>query len=248
MIGSALVRAVHPALRGVQNDVTFVEPPSCDNQSSQPEPPRQEPDYTGDPPPFRTAQAAIRFAVTREGSPSRPLASRMATRIDVTSGRRDFVGLDAAAQAGMILSVLESLGREKMSILIAETAPKTTPCHCRAACCSGRRANRYWRDAIATLAQETAKVFPPRVRYALRAELLVKLFSKGGSGHASVTLKAVADDLEIDVDTVSKHHKAMVRWLNGAPASKQGDPPVEGASTAAWREAEDALRMAGIVG
>lgn len=228
--------------------MTFVEPSSCPD-NSQPEPSSSEPESAYEPPPFRSARAAILFAVTREGSPSRPLASRMvATRIDVTSGGRDFVGLDGAAQAGMILSVIEGLGRVPMAIVVAETAPRSTPCHCRAPCCMGKKANRYWRDAIDTLAQDSASLFPPRVRYALRAELLVKIFSKTGSGHTSVTLKAVADDLEMDVDTVSKHHKAMVRWLNGAPASRGGDPPVEGASTAAWREAEDALRTVGIVG
>lgn len=190
-------------------------------------------------PPFHSAQAAIRFAVTREGSPGRPLASRM---VDTVVGGRGFVGFDGAAQAGIILSHIEALGRVPFAALVALCAPPVTSCHCGRPCCSGRRSNALWREAINTLAEEASEVLPSRVSYAMRSEILVKIYGR------SLTLKRIADDLQVDVDTVSKHHRAVQRWLAGAPAGRHGESAIEGVETAAWREAETVLREAGIVG
>jgi hypothetical protein len=224
--------------------MTYAEASSCCPSSAVPPFAPLSPSVPPDPPLYASAKAAIRFAVNCEGAPARPLSSRMA---DTLNGR-GIAGLDRAAQAGYIMGTIECLGTVRVAVLIAETAVHYKPCHCRAPCCSGRRANSAWREALDVLTQETSRIFSVRVGYALRSELIAKVFSKTSSGHAEITLKAVADDLEVDVDTVSKHHKALIRWLNGAPRGRHGEPPIDGVATVAWREAESLLRACGIVG
>ena len=203
-------------------------------------------DAAEDPAPFHSAEAALRFALSREGQPGRPLASRMT---DVT-GPRNFAGLDAAAQAGMILSTVRPIGSPAFDALCAEVAPPTIPCYCRMPCCSGRRPNRIWRDAIDILAHDSGEpILPRRVTHHMRQLILAKIFSeKAHHRRKEVTLLQIAEDLDADVDTISKHHRTLVRWLRGAPAGRDGAPPILGIVTKAWRDAEDALRDAGIVG
>jgi hypothetical protein len=230
--------------------VTFVEPSSCDNQSSQPGPSSSPPEQEGEPPPFRTAHAAIRFAFLVNGQPSRPLMNRMC---DTVTGDRLFAGLDRAAQAGIIVSALRrALERSQFAALTADALPSDSRCFCRSPCCCGWRVHSGWKDAVDQLADDAASIMPKRVGQRLRAELVAKICSeKTHHGHSrkQITLQSIAADLELDVDTVSKHHRALVRWLKGAPRSKDGSSvAIEGLIQGAWREAESALRDAGIVG
>lgn len=201
---------------------------------------------TTDEPLFRTAAEAVRFAVTREGLPPRPVMARMiASRmIDTVSGRRDLVGLDAAAQAGMVLNVIEGLGRLTVAALIASCAPRIIPCACRRPCCCGRKVNHTWREAIDTLAQEAIRALPSGSRrsYALRSGILLKIYA------GQTTFKEIAEDLSLDQETVSRQHRAIYRWLKGTRAGRNGEPALEGLETAAWSDAETALGQAGLVG
>jgi hypothetical protein len=193
---------------------------------------------------FHSAHEALRFAVTLDGNPARPIQSRM---VDATDGSRALAGLDAAAQAGMILNALEGLGKFPVAVMIASCAPRTFPCSCRSPCCSGHRINRVWRQAIDLISQEADRVISEqserktKASYALRSAITVKIY-----GHRT-TFAAIADDLKIDEDTVSKHHRIVLRWLMGAPGGKHG-AAVEGVEHAAWRDAETVLRNVGIVG
>lgn len=204
-------------------------------------------DAADDPAPFHSAEAALRFALTREGQPGRPLASRMT---DASGPRSSFVGLDAAAQAGMIVGALQPIGRVKYAVLCAKVAPSTVPCACRRACCRGWLPNQVWNEAIGVLAYAAGKLdVCAGSHFRLRQAIIAKVCSEEPHHrHKAVTLAAIAKELEVDVGMVSDRHRAIVTWLRGKKAGRDGSAPQEGLVSAAWRRAEDALRDAGIVG
>lgn len=96
---------------------------------------------------FSSAHSALLFAFNASMQQyDRPIINRMAAQ-DIGSGK-GLAGLDGAAQAGMIRAELKAIGRLHEAILIARIAPRSTPCTCRAPCCSGRRPNREWNEAL----------------------------------------------------------------------------------------------------
>lgn len=204
-------------------------------------------DAAEDPAPFHSAEGALRFALSREGQPGRPLASRMT---DTSGPRSSLVGLDAAAQAGMIISALQPIGAVKYAILCAKVAPNTVPCTCRRACCRGWVPNRIWNEAIGVLAYAAGRLeVCAGTHFRLRQAIIAKVCAEEPHDRRkAVTLKAIANELEMDVDTVSTHHRAIVTWLHGKKAGRDGSPPQEGLISVAWRLAEDVLRDARIVG
>ena len=187
---------------------------------------------------FKSAEQAVRFALSRDGNPPRPASSRM---LDATTGRREFSALDQAAQAGMILNIVEGGGRFSMAVMTAVVISRSTPCSCRRPCCSGKAINFEWHRAINIIAEEALIQGISRGRYLLRLACVMKAFGEKKSQ------KQIAEDLGLEEDTVSKHFRAIQRWLIGAKA-KHGNPPEPGQQMLIWREAEDALRGAGIVG
>jgi hypothetical protein len=186
---------------------------------------------------FVSARNAIRFAVTREGAPARPPASRM---LDAMTGARDFAGLDGAAQAGMILNIIEAFGKMEFAALVAGSAPARIPCTCRRPCCSGSRLNQHWYAAIDALAQGSTEVCKARTSYALRSALLVKLFAGGK------TLKEIGEECGVSEETATRRHSELKSWLQGH--REKGRAFVKGLEQRAWAQAEAALASAGIVG
>ncbi len=187
---------------------------------------------------FESADQAVRFAMTRMGSPRRPASSRM---VDATGSKGTMTPVEAAAQAGMIMNVVEGAGRLAVAILIATTAPRMMPCSCGRPCCSGRAINREWHQALDLIAHEARP--HAKTSYALRSLCVMKIYESG----QSTTLVQIAKELNMDVDTVSKHYRAIQAWLKGVKAGKKCEP-IEGIETRVWGEAESALRDAGIVG
>lgn len=206
---------------------------------------------------FNDARSALRFAVCLEGSPERPAMNRL---WDKMAGGRGLAGLDAAAQAGMILHILKGLGPLYFAALVADGAPHSRPCGCRRPCCSGKTIVPEWRDAIDTLCYEAVRlmphaadpidghpvlrfdsVLPSGVAFELRAAIVRKLFGRGPS-----TLRRIAELTDYSEDTVQRHHRALLRWLRGGRAGSNQQAE-EGVVSAAWREAESALKDAMIV-
>jgi len=101
----------------------------------------------------------------------------------------------------------------------------------------------YWHNAIHTIAEAALEALPPKslTNYALRSYLVMKIY--GGRG---TTFKDIANELLVDEETVSRHHKVIRTWLQGAKAKKNCDPVV-GQESRAWEEAESLLWEAGIV-
>lgn len=207
-------------------------------------PPGQEPaEFTTqlfERPLFDSSRKAVLFAVTREGNPARPYFSRI---LDKTIGGAGtgLSGNDGAAQAGVIMSVIRRLGTVSTATLIASCAPASVDCECKRSCCGGKKLFTPWHDAIGVLADASVLV-PCRAIYPLRLAILVKLYAK------KLKLAEIAEQLELDADTVAKHHKTITRWLHGAPAGKNGEPAVVGIESEAWKDAESTLRNHGIVG
>jgi|AGTN01.3.fsa_nt_gi hypothetical protein len=190
--------------------------------------------------PFDTARKAVQFLVTMDGVPRRPMSSRM---LDRSIGPGEFGGLDGAAQAGMILYHIERLGRLRAAIVVASCAPRVIQCRCKRACCSGRKLSPYWHDAIHVIAEAALEALPEKslTNYALRSYIVVKIY-----GGKAITFKAIADELMLDEETVSRHHRVIRTWLQGARAKKHSDPVV-GQESLAWQDAESILWEAGIV-
>jgi hypothetical protein len=216
---------------------------------------------------FHSAFQALRFAVTRIGGASRPIMNRMTDKNIAESG---LGGLDGAAQAGIIMSVIHPLGRVAEAALIASCAPHSLPCACRKACCSGRTFNHIWNQAVNSLCQDAAVYLLPgtgkraHVVVTERASSLTKQFRDEDIPEgrfepgiklgailkiygAKLTIVNIAESGGADADMVGRLHLAMHRWLKGAPRGKGGDAVV-GVEPEAWAGAETALRHARIVG
>lgn len=184
---------------------------------------------------FSEAREAVQFAAALNGSPARPLASRM---VDTVSGQYELSGYDAVAQAGLIFDVLSPLGPLAIAVLVASSAPRSEPCECRRPCCIGHKPNPDWRQAMDTICQAAAVHVD--ATYAVRWQLLTKIYV------GKLTLKDIAKEFTLDEHAVSRHHKAICRWLRGSK-SKDG-VTLEGLETAAWNDADILLRECGLVG
>ena len=183
-----------------------------------------------DAPPFLNAFAAVRFAATREGNPMRPPANRM---LDGPITGDGFSVLDAAAQAGMILSVLRTLGEFPSATLIASAGVPYLPCECRRPCCCGRKLSTIWHQAIVTITHEAKTMV--RKPFPVRSALVLKLYS------GKLSFVTIAKDFDMDPETVSRHYHTIHHWLKGSKHEI-------GLETLAWSCATDALVSRGIVG
>jgi hypothetical protein len=185
--------------------------------------------------PFPDTVHAMGFAAAYAGNPARPVQSRM---VDATNGSRDLSGLDGAAQAGMVLNAVEGLGKLAVAVMLATCAPRTTECSCRMPCCCGERVNPAWRQAIDLISQAADEVISEQSKrqtkasYAMRSAIVVKIFTPRTQKTSFATIAA---DLKVDADTVSKHHRVILRWVRAVEA-------------AAWNDADTVLRNVGIVG
>lgn len=67
-------------------------------------------------------------------------------------------GNDGAAQAGMIKAEVKNIDRLMQAFLTARFAPFAIPCDCGCPCCSGRRSNEEWTNAIGVLSLHLKEV------------------------------------------------------------------------------------------
>lgn len=194
---------------------------------------------------FQNAHGALTFAFNFTGQAyDRPMMNRLASPA-IGSGK-GLVGLDGAAQAGMIRAEVQAMGKLAEAILIARVAPRTKPCSCRSSCCAGHKPNKEWTDAVAYLADyvRTAVYAGCVVNGLMRREYLVRYFTKKDE---RTSLEALADKYDIARNTVSAHNAKVATWLGGIPARK--DKPAQlGMEQAAFDAIEDRLRAIGMVG
>lgn len=194
---------------------------------------------------FESAHGALVFAFNFSGQCyDRPMMNRLASPA-VGSGK-GLVGLDGAAQAGMIRAEVQTLGKLAEAIIIARMAPRSVPCHCRSACCAGHRPNKEWTDAISVLADyvRTTALAGCTSNGMLRREYVVRHFTRKDD---RISLEALAEKHDIHRDTASAHAAKVALLLGGAQA-KKGKPGVLGLESVAMDAIEDKLRGIGMVG
>lgn len=194
---------------------------------------------------FHNAHAALVFAFNFSSQCyDRPMMNRMGAP-SVGSGK-GLVGLDGAAQAGFIRAEVSALGKLAEALLTARIAPRSTPCECRSACCSGHRPNKEWTDSIAYLANHVRQtaLFGCTSNGLMRREYVVRYFAKKDERAA---IEALAEKYSIDRHTVSAHASKVATLFGGTRPSKD-KPAMPGLESAAEGAIEDRLREIGMVG
>lgn len=194
---------------------------------------------------FTSAHSALVFAFNFSGqSYDRPMMNRLAD--EPRPAGKGLSGLDGAGQAGMIRSEVKAMGKLAEAILIARIAPRSSPCQCRAACCSGQKPNKEWTDAIATLSDHvrTTALAGCIANGLMRREYVVRYFSKK---EERVSLEALAEKHDIARNTVSAHAGKVMAYFAGIQAKKD-KPSVPGMEHIAFEAIEERLRDIGMVG
>lgn len=185
---------------------------------------------------FRSAREALVFALNFSAEQyDRPAMSKMAAR--ATGSGRGLGGLDGAAQAGFVRQELAACGRLYEALIIAQLAPRGTPCACRAPCCSGTRPNRERAEAIDYLVTEAIKVLSGCVtHHRMRVALVEAALRRERPG-----ITALAERCGVHRDTVSEHAKRVRRWLIG-------EREEIGLEQRAWEAITARLTACGMVG
>lgn len=194
---------------------------------------------------FTSAHAALVFAFNFSGQCyDRPMMNRLAAPA-IGSGK-GLVGLDGAAQAGFIRAEVLSLGSLAEAILIARIAPRSMPCHCRQACCSGRKPNREWVMAVGHLAEQSRRsaLSGCSANGIMRREYIARYFT---AKDQRISLEALAERYDVDRNTASAHYAKVSTWLGGMP-SRKDKPTVPGMEELATAAIDQRLREIGMVG
>lgn len=157
---------------------------------------------------FETAAQAIRWALrTQPQQAGSTLASLM---VRTSQGGMD--ALERAGQAAMILRRLQELPERVRAILYARHAPRTVPCDCGRACCSGDARNEVWRDAVVLVATYASDAIQTRGegRHRLRLALVARYF-----GHAD-SITDIAERCGVSRRTATDENGLLVPWLRAA--------------------------------
>lgn len=190
---------------------------------------------------FHSTQSALSFAFNAsQNSHGRPMMNRMAA--PGTGAGNGLGGLDGVAQAGMIRSEVQRLGRVHEAILVARYAPQSTSCACRQPCCSGSRGNGEWLDAIGFLADyvRTTALQGCVVNGLMRRAYVVRYFS---AKDKRVQLQALAAKHEINTNTVTAHYAKVAAIFAG----RRGQSEAPGVEAIAVSTIDFRLREIGIV-
>jgi hypothetical protein len=185
---------------------------------------------------FKSANAAVKFAVNYSNSVRLPRSdvSKIADppKAGINSG---LSGLDGAGQAGMILSMISSLGKLHEACLFARCAPQKISCSCGATCCSKFRPNWCWYEAINCLSLSVKEQLELERKEgtrgvqdnpAMRQALVAKFFGE------RIKIKDLAAACDVTGVTASTHNGKINKILKHAEAE-------------AWHLIEDTFRVRG---
>jgi hypothetical protein len=157
---------------------------------------------------FKSAHEAVVFACNYASqqyamSPMAKLLQRGST-----GSGRGLVGLDGAAQSGMVLAELGNIDYVHMLVLVARCAPRKERCECKHICCSGWKPNPLYRDAVSQLTDMVVPalggVFTLR---RFRLAVIEKYFGE------KIKVKDVAADLNIPPRTAERHASIIKAYL-----------------------------------
>ncbi|MEI1276609.1 MULTISPECIES: DNA-binding protein [Pseudomonadota] len=184
---------------------------------------------------FKSAFDAVRFALCY--SAQQYGETLMAKRLrPPSSGGIGLVGLEGAAQAGMIRRELEQLPELHLSVIVARAAPHDLPCSCGSACCSGSTPNLEWKAAIGWLTKASTAYCSGFSHFRVRQAIIEKFFG------VKRNLEDIAKDCEANVKTASNHNAAVRRWLEGNRKTNE-----VGVETVAWAAVESRFADLGIL-
>jgi hypothetical protein len=98
---------------------------------------------------FQNADAALKFALrySSQQYAQTPMAKRLKSNGSIGSGK-GLVGLDGAAQAGMVRARLERMGKEQQACLVARFSARVEDCPC----CGGNRMLDEYKESLLALA------------------------------------------------------------------------------------------------
>ncbi|MBW9102936.1 DNA-binding protein [Paraburkholderia phenoliruptrix] len=163
---------------------------------------------------FRTPQDALIFAFNYSMQRAdRSLVDRMASPAARTG--KGLSGNDGAGQAGMIRRELEQLSDIERAVLVARFAPRSWPCACGRACCSGYEPNPEYQAAISLLTQSAMSVLAGRVvHYQLRRGLVEK------AAGLKVEIATLARKCEVNEKTADAHWQIIKLWFQGRSRPK----------------------------
>jgi len=205
---------------------------------------------TTEPTLFKDAFSALVFAfnISSGQGYDRPMMNRLAAPTVSSGGGMS--GLDALGQSGMIRAQVKALGKLNEAILIARTAPRSKPCECKAACCSGMKANKEWTDAIAYLSDHirTTALAGCTANAILRREYVVRYFTHKKDRK---TIESLARQYHVDRNTVSAHAGKVNALFAGRPTRKVKDDYLSaepGLESLAINQVEELLRTTEVVG
>ena len=171
---------------------------------------------------FASAHAALVFAFnfcTEQYAPS--VMAKLIRGGPVGSGK-GLVGMDGAGQAGMILAEVQSLGMRTIDgwpnegfvaelaphFLAARFAPHTTPCGCRAPCCTGHRPAAAFMTGINWITDAAREQLDGhQLNYALRRGLVLRFFGERENMSELATRAGVSRDM------ASQHNAKLLPWL-----------------------------------
>lgn len=156
-----------------------------------------------------TLDALLKAAFTYE----RPSDLTMLSRTGKRPAPGDYagigVGLDGAAQAGMVQAAVRELPRYVREAIQARYMPRGVKCRCGARCCKGWVDNRDRAEALGMLAEHgvSAALSGCVTIYRARRECVERFFGK------SVNLGKLADSIHRDPHTVGEWNKKICAHL-----------------------------------
>lgn len=196
---------------------------------------------------FPSADFALRFIFDPERE--RRSRSPMALLMEPPAGEPGpLSGLDGVAETGMAKAMLEgNLTPFQLALLACRYAPPTVKCECRMECCSGKKPNQQWRDAVRYVAGE-ALMHPLRGcdKANLTYTAAVVAAEYGGKTEPLVRL---GRRFGLSAGACTEHKQKVTEWLLGETEAspRRHGPPRPGREVRAYIAARDALRLGGFV-
>lgn len=157
---------------------------------------------------FTSTHAALSFAFS-DGFACYPrsIMARLASSPSRTTNRPS--GIDGAAQAGLIIAIIDStVGESDAAIIAARFTKRSEVCACGRLCCAGHRPYAPWLESVLMLCELMRFAVPETsTNRMVREQCVRKYFGE------RVNLAKVARECKLHSDTVSKHNNKIVTLL-----------------------------------
>jgi hypothetical protein len=112
-------------------------------------------------------------------------------------------GLDASAQAGLILLHLAKLSDSKRWTLTCAVLRSSVPCSCHSPCCSGWRLNLEWSEAADRLVEYFTPMAPGKRK--THPVMMKKLIYKHFEPSTRINLADLAQECDVSEATITKY-------------------------------------------